>query len=230
MPPYPFSSTGTLILDHNLYQLYGGWTGTSSSLFQRELAYNIAERQVTDHIGTYLLPQWVTGVYNLSPYGNVPSLEHTYINALASVRIIDAEGKSVYSTGSTTSLFLQDREYGYLSPTGFAVLMGSQCGITGLVNPLQAEIVYNAGLSSGVASEPLFTLALVMAAGLNLKEIVEPGALEGGAGDAGVMIFISQAYHEHRTPLGNTVFGNSAIANKIRKLLLPYVKRKGLKL
>jgi hypothetical protein len=62
-------------------------------------------------------------------------------------------------------------------------------------------------------------MALTMVAQINLNEIVSDGTLiNEGIGDIGVQEFSNQFYHEIRTKLGHSIFGNSAKANKAADL------------
>lgn len=219
---YPF--TVPIILNDTIYSSYGGWTGTSNSI-QRQAAYFIAERDVSSHIGTVLLPEWITGSYNVPRFGKALSLDFSRVQKVAFVNVYD-EADVVFVTGSDlNNSFMLDSEHGYIDPNQIYEL----CNLKGLTYPAKIEITYRAGLPTGTANNPDMLLALTMLASNSLKEIVDAGALESGAGDQGVQEFSTQGYREVRVALQNTVFGNSPVANKVRKLLLPYVMRSGLR-
>lgn len=227
---YPFSLTGTLVLTEQMYEDYGGWTG-SSTLAARQLAFWSAERQVSEHLNTFLVEGSVTGVYSYpsSLMGNRLKLGHSFLKKITSLRYIGQEYQYYVSGSELPNSLIADYTYGLLNAYLVdAALSGycKSCATSAYVDaPINLEVVYTTGLPAETPYEPSFLMALVMAAELNLKELADPGALEGGRGDAGVQSFRNMDYSEDRTKLQQVLFGGSATANKIRKLLLSYRRR-----
>jgi hypothetical protein len=92
------------------------------------------------------------------------------------------------------------------------------CGAA--VRPEYYDIAYTAGLSTGTAADDArLHMSLSQLARIELLEMLDPGALEGGGGDAGVQSYSTAGYSESRTKASvkETPFGNSAIANKAWK-------------
>ena len=210
---YPYNAS--FILDDTSFLAYGGLVGTST-LAQRKAAYYVAEREMTEHIGTFLKPTTVTGTYFW--YTADPlELEYGYVRSINGVILKDAENLLYAYTASDISKYVLLRNWkaGYvdilLTPTGWV-----HCNP---VFPYTFEVSWNCGLLTGSAVAPDMLMALTMVAQINLNEIVSDGTLiNEGIGDIGVQEFSNQFYHEIRTKLGHSIFGNSAKANKAADL------------
>ena len=199
---YPYSYP--IILDDETYIQYGGHTGTSTS-YQRDAAYLIAEKKVSAYLNTYLMPTVVTGTYQR---GFPQTLDHAHVS-----EVIQTE----YFSDSVLD------NYGRLSEYPFT---NTYCG-TPLSDPGAASsmrVVYQAGLPSGSAHQPDMLLALTILAELNLNEIIDPGANES-AGDVGVTHFSNNGYSETRVDFRATLLGSSARANKAAELVRPYWRK-----
>jgi hypothetical protein len=88
-------------------------------------------------------------------------------------------------------------------------------------------VVYEAGLPTGVASQPAVLLALTMAATISLNEMIFPSANES-TGDIGIKEFTSMGYSgysEKRVDMQRNTFGSSAKAVKIGQLLSSTIRR-----
>lgn len=209
---FPYSSP--IILNDSLFLQYGGQTGTTS-LAQRNAAYLIAETQMSNHLGTFLLPIIVTGTVNYHPGLSFVSTDYGMVHRLLSVDVTNKDSSVLYTVSGSNYryAFISEDGYGYLKVVDFF----AQCGGCGSAGPQKFRIVYEAGLPTGTANHPSLLLGLVMAAQINLNEMIFPSANEG-VGDIGIQSFGSVEYSEKRKELKNTVFGNSAKANKIAQL------------
>ena len=215
MNVYPYTSP--IILNDQTFVNYGGQTGTTTQ-FQRQAAYLIAEQQMTNYVGTFLLPTIVTGTF--APAGRVVS-DYGYINQVYSVGVISIDsydGVSVRTQTTPGCYLIWDDTYAYID-TG---CLFSACNCYPHV-PYQIQIAYQAGLPTGTANQPAFLLALTMAAQISLNEMVYPSQNEG-TGDIGISEFTSIGYSEKRVPMGRNAFGTSAKAYKIGQLVQSTVK------
>jgi hypothetical protein len=211
---YPFSSP--IILTDNIFIQYGGTTGSFSAA-QRSAAYLIAEKQATKHIGTFLLPTTVTGTFSYSPR---IVTDYGYVSQVYSVNILSKDNFTECTLQQNSGcVFIWEDTFGYLD---VGCLM-SYCHCNKWIVPYQVQLAYQAGLPTGVATQPDILLALTMAATISLNEMVFPSQNEG-VGDVGIEQFSSLDYSEKRKALKNTSFGNSARANKIASLLSSAVR------
>lgn len=205
---YPYFSP--LILTDNVFTQYGGQTGTST-VAQRQAAYLLAEEQMTEHLGSFLVPTVITG----SSWYRGGSLFETEYGNIQRVLLFQAtEILSAYPLQTqmhTGSVLVRNAEFGYLDiilPCNYGAIYSNQ-------------IVYESGFNSGTVTQPLLLAGLTAAAQIHLNEWDVSLANEG-AYNVGVQGFSNQSYSEQRTKLGNTTFGNSALANRAAKLTNKY--------
>jgi len=215
---YPYDYP--LILTDSIFTTYGGNTGSSVSA-QRQAAYVIAEEFVSDDIGSFLLPTIITGTFLYIPH-RMLILDNSYISRVILTRFI-SEDETIYSTVSGTAnlyVHLSDDVRGVVQVDPYTAYCG--CGHRdGL--PYKVQIVYETGLPTGVAStNPKMLLALTASAEIALNEIIGYG--NESVGDIGVQEFRNQQYSEKRVGLIRTVFGTSARAQFIHKLLTKFRK------
>jgi|SRR6185369_1463521 len=215
MNVYPYNSP--IILNDNIFIQYGGTTGSFNAA-QRSAAYLIAEQQATSFLHTFLLPTIVTGTY---PYTPRIVTDYGYVEQVYAVNIISKDLVGVHCDLQRNSgcVFIWDDTFGYLD----VGCLFNYCNCNWKV-PYRIEVAYQAGLPTGVASQPSVLLALTMAATISLNEMIFPSQNEA-TGDVGVKEFISLDYREYRTDLKRTSFGNSAKAQKIAQLLESTIKR-----
>lgn len=202
-----------MILNDTLYTMLGGWTGTSTSA-QRIIAYEIAEEYLTEHLETPLSPTQLSGTivrsyednYHLSPY--LHSVDH--------IRFINECNEVI--TGTATIVNYEDgtiridSRYAHVPSRNFF-------------------ISYTAGLPSGtIPNSNRYMLALSLYAGIILQELSAPWALEGGAGDPGVISWNDNGHSETRINLVRTTFGSSPIANRAAQLLRPLKRKRAYRL
>lgn len=217
------------ILNDSLYTAYGGRTGTSTPS-QRLAAYQIAEQQMIEHIGTFLLPTTVTGTFEFR--NDLPSryqLPHERVMSVDAVSILSRESCCDCDLSDDPGCAnIVDAEYGFIDVKAMHDCLSS-CG--NWLSPYQVEIAYTAGFPTGVAAHDSgLHLALMIVAEINLLEMMDPAANEGGPGDPGVNEFVSMGYAEKRVFLSKTRLGNSARANKAAQLVEHLRKKKAMKL
>jgi len=210
---YPYGTA--FLLNDSVFTSYGGLTGTSTAA-QRNAAYFVAERQMTEHIGTFLKPTDVSDTY-LWVTSNPFELEYGYVRSINGVTLKDAENDTYVYTADDISnyVLLRNWKAGYvdilLTPAGWAYYNP--------IFPYTVEVSWTCGLLTGTSTAPDMLMALTMVAQINLNEIVSDGTLVNeGVGDIGIQEFSNQFYHEIRTKLGHSIFGNSAKANKAANL------------
>lgn len=200
-----------IIMDDDVFDLYGGdiTLGVSN---QRQIAYWIAEQEVSNNLKTFLKPTIVTGTYD--PAWRI-ILEHTYINSIGSVRFMDSLGVPFFTaTGPTSNYFaLNNDGYGLLD-------VDYLCGLCncGFYSPYKIEVVYNAGLPTGTSMQSNVLLALTTYSKIIMNEIIGFG--NEGPGDVGIESFNAQQYAERRR-IQNTDFGSSPEAMFVNRLLKP---------
>jgi hypothetical protein len=188
-------------------------TGTSDL---RQAAYLTAEQQMMTALNTPLIPTSITGTF-FAPPGNNIVLDWDRVQSIDNVTVLTDDGGCNCNLGNASACAFIRSGVGYVDVRRTAGLVAAQCSCGGGSNfAYQFRIAYTAGLPTGTAANDAnLHIALAMAAELDLKEMIDPGALEGGAGDPGVTQFGSKNYSETRVDLKNTPFGTSAVANHI---------------
>jgi hypothetical protein len=218
MNVYPLSTP--IILTDSIFNEMGGQTGTYTAS-QRQLAYRIAEQQATTFLNTFLLPVIVTGTFGYQPR---IVTDYGYVNRVLAVNILSKDNWETCTLQSDSGcVFIWEDTFGYLDVS----CLVNYCNCAGLVVPYQVQVVYQAGLPTGVASQPAVHLALTMAATISLNEMIFPSANES-TGDIGVKEFTSMGYSgysEKRVATAANSFGNSAKAYKIGQLLSSTIRR-----
>jgi hypothetical protein len=207
-----------VILNDKLYEQYGGRMETST-LPQRQAAYQIAEMQMIRELNTFLLPTTVTGTFLFGGAAKRFQLPQHHVISVDAVTILSQKSDCNCEIESEAGCaYIADNTYGYIDVKQLTnAYLGCGCSIE---DPYQARIAYTAGLPTGVAADDAsLHMALTIVAEIALLEIVDPAGLEGGPGDQGVQEYVSMGYGEKRMPLRETVFGNSPRANKAWKLV-----------
>lgn len=212
---YPYSVP--IILSDTIFTLYGGHTGSSVPA-QRQAAYFIAEIAASDDLSTFLLPTIVTGTYLYNPLHKFV-LDQGYVTRIIQTKFI-CQDEDVYDTILGTAnnyVTLEDGEYGIATINGSCSICGSS-----LAYPYKVQFVYEAGFPSGTSYHPDILLGLTTYADIILNEIQGYG--NEAPGDIGVQDYRNQQYSESRVALIRTVFGTSARAQFVHKLLTKYRK------
>lgn len=210
---YPFTSPQ--ILTDDIFVEYGGSTGTSVP-GQRRAAYYIAERWMSDDIGTLLIPTDVTGTFYYPQTGDSVKLDYSYVWEVKQIRFIDPSERNYYTIAGTANYnaALRNKERGIVDV--FAILgYYQQCAGTWPQLPYLVEIVYNTGLPTGTYTAPNMLVALTIAAGIALDEI----SGFGSEPFQGITEFRNQQYMEKRLAPVMTTFGASSKAQFIRGLI-----------
>ena len=217
---YPHSSP--IIMTDDVFQMYGG-TLEHGTYAQRQAIYLIAEKQMSSHIGTFLLPTLVTGTFPW-PGGQHLILPYGYINSIPNVTILSQESSCNCDLDESSGCaFIWDDTYGYIDVRKVAGYCACSCG-----PDYQVRVVMNAGLPTGSATQPDMLLALTLASEINLNRIVDATANEG-TGDIGIEEFSNLGYRERRIGMKRSAFGNSASANEIALMTNSYRKKRALK-
>lgn len=218
---YPFSSP--IILTDSLFTAYGGSTGTSTNA-QRQAAYVMSEEQISTSIGTLLKLAIVTGTFAYPNVGHFP-LDWNRVSRLIKTTFIDFDGVEILSVDGEASGYinLRDKEMGDVD-----INYSHYSSAHGNVYPFyHVRIVYECGIPSGTSYHPNLLLALAIEADIILAEIVGYG--NESDGDIGIQSFRNQEYSETRSPLRNTVLGNSPRAMFADRMLETFrVRSRGL--
>lgn len=234
-PFFPYLVTGAAILTDNIFVTYGGQTGTST-VAQRNSAYQIAEQFAIEEIGTFLVPTTLTGTFAWPSYPERWQLPHTHVRSVSSLTTIhdagcDCADDAVELSGCAWIVDYQAgtldlRECGELVSGG-----GCQCNCRAEGDPIQFRIIYEAGIQAGlVAANAPSLQGLVIAADLALEQIIDPSGAEAGPGDASIKSFSDTGYSETRQFLMMTAFGGSPRANYAARMLKPLKFKRALKL
>lgn len=203
------------ILTDSIFTLYGGQTGTSSSA-QRGIAFTMAEEQMVEYLQSYLTPTIVTGTF-LWRGKNPLELDYGWIISVNQVGINSLDGRNSCSMTTVTGCYVvRNAQYGYLD-VAYLLSCGGCNQILGFP-PYNIQVSYRTGLATGTYTSARMLMALTMAAQINLNEIDVSLANESIA-DVGIEFFFNQKYHEKRIKGYSTVFGNSATAQRIARLV-----------
>ena len=204
-----------IILTDSIFLAYGGQTGSSNDT-TREIAYNLGESQVEGYLHSYLSPTLTVETYFWGS-GNPIALKHGNVISVESVVFSSIDGANSCAVDTVSGCYAVrgDEKYGYLDVSYLSHCGG--CG--GLVSPpYNVEVTYTSGFTSGTTYQSEFLMGLVLAAQVNLNEL-DPSLSNEGTGDVGIQSFSNMSYSEQRAKLGTTAFGNSAIAQRIARLL-----------
>lgn len=209
---YPY--TAPIILTDDLFVQYGGSTGSSTAA-QRQTAYFLAESMVSQDLGTFLLPTNVTGTYMLHPVYPIQT-DYGYVNSVNTITIYSRKGDSSCTFSTTSSCaYLRNAQLGVLD-----VRLVGNCACGGVIsNPYQIEIAYTAGLPSGTTYNSTIINALALYANEELKELTGISPTPGGVG---IIEWENQEYREKRMGMKETVYGSTAIAQKVERLIKPF--------
>lgn len=229
---YPFNAP--IILNDTIFVNNGGVFGTFTTT-QRNASYWLAEMQVTNYIGTPLLPIVVTGVY---PFLNHMRLatDYGYVQRLLNVNILTKKAYNSCDLRDNSGCgYIYEDTYGYVD---FKLLAGTcNCGWNWwgssypyaiIERPYQIQIVYEAGLPTGTANQPGILEALTILAQIDLNEKI-PGlvGINEGVGDIAIQSFKTLEYSEERGKhsLIKTALGESSKAMRAKRLIDMSIKR-----
>jgi len=219
---YPFVS-GQVLTD-TIFTDYGG-SLIGSTPAQRNAAYFIAEEWVSNGIGTPIAPATITGTYFYPQTGRTIQLDWMYLQNIVAIRFLDSGGSNYYTIAGTANYNAAIRNQ-ERSIVDIFTICGNCYGCGVSYSPYQFQIVYETGLPATRVAAPNVTMALVETAKMVINEVKGYG--NEGVGGVGIEAFKNQEYFEKRAALTNTVFGSSAKAQWITKLLGGVRKRPGL--
>lgn len=216
MQQYPYNTP--IVMTDETFLLYGGMTGTSGDA-QRQIAYGLAEEQMTEYIHSFLIPTIVTGTFFWRG-GNPIILDYGNITNVLLVAINSHDWSNGCTLTSTTGCYAVrgDGRYGAIDVQ--ALVNCSGCGQV-VSPPYNVQVVYESGLQTGTSFGNSMLQALTLASQINLNELDFSLSNEGTA-DVGIQNFSNQKYTETRITLGTTAFGNSAVAQRIARLVRKY--------
>jgi len=220
---YPFQSA--FILNDTIFSNYGGNQGTSTA-FARAAAYFIAEKEMSSHLNTLLLPMDIVESHNWNA-GNPFQMDCGNINSVAGVTVqSNLNTTFVYSPGDLArAVFIRNAKYGQLDIQSWPLMfqVTSTAYPLAAISPYNVQVSYNAGMPSGTSTQPDMLWCLTMAAQLVLNEMSTDGFLANETpGGIGVQSFSNELYSEKRTPLGISIFGNSPISQAIVRMVASY--------
>ncbi len=201
------------------------FTGTAA---QRQAAYLWAEQKFNEFAGAPILETTITGTFH-SPFPTTRFiLPETWIRSISSVVAITRENRcNCDLTRRDACGVMIDNQYGYIDMFKLQNVLKQVCGCCGgnAIWPFQLEVVYTSGFATGtIANDTTLHSSLAMAAQINLNEIVDPAANEGGPGDPGIESYSTLGYSEKRRGAKDTPWGWSARANMVARNLRKYRK------
>lgn len=210
---YPYSNP--VVMTDDIFQKFGGTLGETLPEV-RDVSYVIAEQLVSEDIGTYLTPTTVTGTYGYSPR---IILDHAYVSSIRFIRFYDEEERLYWTVTGTANVYATLEGNGDYGKLDLHQVMANYvgCWTSQWRLPEKIQVVYDTGLSSGTANQPQVLLALTLMSKIVLNEIIGFG--NEAPGDIGVQSFSNQNYSERRVGLIRTIYGSSAQAQFIHKLL-----------
>lgn len=213
--PVEFHHLAPVILTQDLFETFSPELTVVPTGSQYQAAFLIAEQQMVQALQTPLLPTQVSGSFAFPyPYATI-KLPHGYVRSLDSIVAYGYEGGCNCDITDIQACGRLRNYLGYIDTRIIAGYYVRACGSA--VKPEYYDIAYTAGLATGTAADDArLHLSLSMLARIELLEMLDPGALEGGGGDPGVQSYSTVGYSESRTAgsVKSTPFGNSALANK----------------
>lgn len=211
--PVEYHHLSPVILTAEMFDKYSPELTVSPRPDQQEAAFLIAEQKMVQGLQTPLLPTQVSGSFNFPYPYNTIMMPHTYVR---SIDAITAWGYVGGCNCDITELQACGRLRNYLGWVDTKIIAGyyvRACGAS--VAPEYFDITYTAGLSTGTAADDArFQMSLSILARIEVLEMLDPGALEGGGGNIGVQSYSTVGYSETRVKLAKTPFGSSALSNK----------------
>jgi len=211
----------TPYLTDQLFILYGYFTG-SSTYYQRQAGYRIAQRQVEQEIGTFIIPRTEVATIPFVSPNTITQLPIGKINSIDSVVLHELYSNNVERLISGTASIADPYN-------GYVILNQSLDDVSNCTNCFSSRGIYkatitlNAGYSTGsIVGNPDIELALCTA-----SEIVITQMYDRGMGfeywDFSKTTQIGRTIQTLSDKfLLDTAFGHSSLAGYIRTLLLSY--------
>lgn len=220
-----------------VFSLYGGLgTGSFSSQILQS-SYLLAEMQVSEYLGTFLLPTTVTGTYPFMHQTRIAT-EWGYVSQLLNVSILTRQSCNDCSlTANDGCGYVYQDTFGYVDFKRLSSICGwSWWGFPYApyvmsYEPYQIQLAYTAGLPTGTATQPGILRALTIVAQINLDDTF-PGVVgvNESVGAIGIQDFKAggiSGYSETRAKdaLVKTALGDDAKSQRAKKLLDMSVRR-----
>lgn len=223
---YPYNYP--IILNDANFSLYGGQgTGTFPSAVLQS-SYLLAEMQVSNYIGTLLLPTTVTGTYPFMHQSRL-STDWGYVNQLLAVNVLTRTACNTCGLQSNDACgYIYQDTFGYVDFRRLASVCGwswwgyPYSSFVLAESPYQIQVSYVAGLPTGTANQPGILTALTILAQTDLNEKF-PGAVgvNESVGAIGIQDFKTLDYLEKRAEhaLVKTALGDDARSQRAKKLI-----------
>lgn len=232
MKIFPYQNP--IILNDVVFSQYGGQgTGTFSSIILQN-SYLLAEMQVSEYIGTFLLPTTVTGTYPFMHQSRI-STDWGYVQQLLNVSILTKQTCQDCSLTSNNGCgYIYQDTYGYIDFRQLSSVCGwSWWGFPyspyiATFAPYQIQLAYVAGLPTGTATQPGIMEALTILAQTDLNEKFSGMVgVNESVGAIGIQDFASMDYRETRAAhaLVKTALGDDAKSQRAKKLIDMSVRR-----
>lgn len=232
MNVFPYYSP--IILNDRVFSQQGG-QGTGSFPAQvLQDSYLTAEIQVTNYIGTFLLPITVTGTYPFMHQSRIVT-DYGYVQQLLSVNILTRQSCVECGLASAEGAgYIYQDTFGYVDFRQLSSICGwswwgypySPYVISS--QPYQIQVAYTAGLPSGTSTLPPVLRALTILAQVDLNDKF-PGQVgqNESVGAVGIQSFKALDYSETRADhaLVKTALGDDAQSQRAKKLLDGVIKR-----
>lgn len=209
-----------VILSDALFFAYVPTCHNTGTFTQRRAAYIMAEQQMMDELGTFLVPTIITGSMMWPDFPRPLLVPYDRIQAIPRVVVTAFKGDDTLETYENAGQGIIRDGRGVIDAlvTGYHYSHHAHDSMGGFM--YQAIVTIQAGLPTGVSAvDTGLHMGLALAAEVALNEIVDPGSNEGGPGDPGVKQWGSLGYSETRQDLRRTAFGQTAKANYIQRLI-----------
>lgn len=237
-PFLPYLVTGTTVLTEDIFESFGGQTGTTTQA-QRDNAFQIAEQFAIQEISTFLVPTTISGTFAWPQHDQRFNLPHTHVRTVSSLTAIHEAGCDCATDQVELSgcAWVIDHRAGIVDLRQCGNLIAGQpsiaCGCTNRQHgePLLYQIVYEAGIEAGrVAANASSLQGLTIAAELALEQITDPSAALAGPGDPSITNFSDTGYSQSYQFLAMTAFGGSPRANYAARMLSPLKFKRALRI
>lgn len=204
-------------------------TGTTT---QRNAAYVMAEQQMMQHLQTFLIPTTVTGSFLWPLPSERIRLDHGFVSSIDRIVVTSLDNTCDCDLTENEACAIIRSGWGLIDAMVISSAVKAGCGGCGAHGGYyQALVTYTAGFPTGTSSQDVgLHMGLSKIAEVNLNEIIDPGANEGGPGDPGIQAWSSLGYSETRQPLVAYSFGSGPIANYVARIVRHLKKRRPLRL
>lgn len=204
-------------------------TGTTT---QRNAAYVMSEQQMMQHLQTFLIPTTVTGSFLWPLPAERIRLDHGFVSSIDRIVVTSLDNTCDCDLTENEACAIIRSGWGLIDAMVISSAVKAGCGGCGAHGGYyHALVTYTAGFPTGTSSQDVgLHMGLSKIAEVNLNEIIDPGANEGGPGDPGIQAWSSLGYSETRQPLVAYPFGSGPIANYVARIVRHLKKRRPLRL